>query len=50
MTHITDEDIKKGLKERVPEKAAEINQMAFGEVSEYVLVFLRCFVVSRLMY
>ncbi len=46
MTHIRDEDIRKGLKERAPKKAEDIDGMRFGEFTEYVLPFLHFQVVE----
>jgi carbonic anhydrase len=38
MTHMPDAGVRKMLKERVPEKAAEIDKMTFGEITEYASV------------
>ena len=39
IVHITDGTIRTKLKERAPEKAAEIEGMEFGEIEKYCSLF-----------
>ena len=48
LTHITDEEIKSGLKKRAKAHEAEIEKLEFGGIAEYVLPFLFVFFLPSL--